>query len=309
MQYTSIVADLFQTDIDPEVPIFWQCCPFHNEKTASWNINLQTGLWYCFGCHQGGNLQKLVEKIKGVKPEDAKRIVGKKSRVDIYDPNQYLLTDFEKSSLIKPVVEKVFTGIELPEDFQKIKTHNYLLSRGLTEKDIISDGWGVSRKYPNRVILPLKMRGILYNFLARDITGKSNRKVKNAVGGKPGLCVFGIEAIEKKDKVYVTEGYFDMIGFRQLNLPAVALGWNKITEKQAELLNEFKEIVVVPDNDQGGQFLLQEAQKLMRKSEVNFVEIPVDKKDAGECTKRELIYSIKQKSYPLGKWIASNYCC
>ena len=34
---------------------FWGCCPFHNEKTASFTVSEEKGFFYCFGCHAGGD--------------------------------------------------------------------------------------------------------------------------------------------------------------------------------------------------------------------------------------------------------------
>lgn len=31
-------------------------CPFHQERTASWCVDLKTGRHYCFGCHQRGDI-------------------------------------------------------------------------------------------------------------------------------------------------------------------------------------------------------------------------------------------------------------
>ena len=36
--------------------VFWGCCPFHGEKTASFKVDPLTGLYYCFGCHKHGNV-------------------------------------------------------------------------------------------------------------------------------------------------------------------------------------------------------------------------------------------------------------
>ncbi|MBQ6566286.1 MAG: DNA primase, partial [Treponema sp.] len=34
---------------------WWGCCPFHNEKTPSFKVDQERKLYYCFGCHKGGN--------------------------------------------------------------------------------------------------------------------------------------------------------------------------------------------------------------------------------------------------------------
>ncbi len=40
-------------------------CPFHQEKTPSFHLDPQTGLYYCFGCHAGGDIVKFVMEIEG----------------------------------------------------------------------------------------------------------------------------------------------------------------------------------------------------------------------------------------------------
>ena len=34
-------------------------CPFHNEKTASFTVNLERGFFHCFGCGAGGTNQAM----------------------------------------------------------------------------------------------------------------------------------------------------------------------------------------------------------------------------------------------------------
>ena len=50
-------------------------CPFHNEKTPSFSVNEQKGLWHCFGCGEGGDSISFVRKIKGCDFATAKKIV------------------------------------------------------------------------------------------------------------------------------------------------------------------------------------------------------------------------------------------
>ena len=42
------------------------CCPFHLEKSPSFSVNEEKGLFHCFGCHEGGDVIRFIEKIEGV---------------------------------------------------------------------------------------------------------------------------------------------------------------------------------------------------------------------------------------------------
>lgn len=41
-------------------------CPFHNEKTPSFSVSPQKQIFYCFGCHKGGNALKFLMEIEGL---------------------------------------------------------------------------------------------------------------------------------------------------------------------------------------------------------------------------------------------------
>src|SRR5579864_9815889 len=38
-------------------------CPFHEEKTPSFNVTPARGLWYCFSCTEGGDVIRFVQRI------------------------------------------------------------------------------------------------------------------------------------------------------------------------------------------------------------------------------------------------------
>ena len=42
------------------------CCPFHHEKTPSFNINAAKGFYHCFGCGESGDAIKFVQKQEGL---------------------------------------------------------------------------------------------------------------------------------------------------------------------------------------------------------------------------------------------------
>ena len=43
-------------------------CPFHNEKTPSFTVNDKKGFFYCFGCHEKGDVVGFVMKTRGALP-------------------------------------------------------------------------------------------------------------------------------------------------------------------------------------------------------------------------------------------------
>ncbi|MGZ4611998.1 MAG: CHC2 zinc finger domain-containing protein, partial [Kineosporiaceae bacterium] len=38
-------------------------CPFHDEKTPSFHVRPQVGLWHCFGCGKGGDVISFVQEV------------------------------------------------------------------------------------------------------------------------------------------------------------------------------------------------------------------------------------------------------
>src|SRR5579863_7021714 len=53
-------------------------CPFHDEKTPSFNVTPARGLWYCFSCADGGDVIRFVEKVDNLSfPEAVERLAGR----------------------------------------------------------------------------------------------------------------------------------------------------------------------------------------------------------------------------------------
>jgi DNA primase len=61
-------------------------CPFHGEKTPSFQVNADKGFFYCFGCQAGGDVFKFVELQEKVGFQDAVRILAQKLGVAVPDP-------------------------------------------------------------------------------------------------------------------------------------------------------------------------------------------------------------------------------
>lgn len=46
-------------------------CPFHQENTPSFNVNLETGQYYCFGCEEKGNATTFISKKENINGKEA----------------------------------------------------------------------------------------------------------------------------------------------------------------------------------------------------------------------------------------------
>lgn len=58
-------------------------CPFHGEKTPSFNVNPAKGIFHCFGCGVGGNAFSFIMKMEGLSFPEAVKFVAKKVGVHI----------------------------------------------------------------------------------------------------------------------------------------------------------------------------------------------------------------------------------
>jgi DNA primase len=59
----------------PSAGDFWACCPFHQEKTSSFHVLDQKGIFNCFGCAEKGDVFGLCMKLEGLSfPEAVERL-------------------------------------------------------------------------------------------------------------------------------------------------------------------------------------------------------------------------------------------
>ena len=64
-------------------------CPFHGEKTASFSVAPDKGIYYCFGCHKGGNVINFEMEIEGLSYPDAVRALAKRAGMEVPEDEQY----------------------------------------------------------------------------------------------------------------------------------------------------------------------------------------------------------------------------
>ena len=64
-------------------------CPFHGEKTPSFSVAPDKGIYYCFGCHKGGNVINFEMEIEGLSYPDAVRALAKRAGMEVPEDEQY----------------------------------------------------------------------------------------------------------------------------------------------------------------------------------------------------------------------------
>lgn len=67
-------------------------CPFHGEKTPSFNVNPAREIFHCFGCGAGGNALSFVMKIEGLAFPEAVKMLARKAGIEI-EERQLTLTE------------------------------------------------------------------------------------------------------------------------------------------------------------------------------------------------------------------------
>ncbi len=71
-------------------------CPFHKEKTPSFNVNPDTGLYHCFGCKESGDAFAFLERVEGYAFVEAVRALAERAGVPIEEERSAPSTEAER---------------------------------------------------------------------------------------------------------------------------------------------------------------------------------------------------------------------
>ncbi|MGA3163213.1 MAG: DNA primase [Verrucomicrobiota bacterium] len=62
---------------------FVALCPFHKEKTPSFNVNPHKQIFHCFGCHKGGDVFTFVKEYENIGFVDAVRRLAERAKIPL----------------------------------------------------------------------------------------------------------------------------------------------------------------------------------------------------------------------------------
>ncbi len=183
-------------------------CPFHGEKTPSFNIYTENGSFYCFGCGVGGDVITFVMKIENLDYLEAVKFLAQRAgmsmpeddyddsmsrlRTRIYEANREAARFYYKKlgeregmeglaylrsrGLADTTIRHFGLGFA-PES--RFSLGDYLLGKGFTEAELIAanlvfksrSGRGVVDRFYNRVMFPIiDVRGNVIAFGGRIMT-------------------------------------------------------------------------------------------------------------------------------------------
>lgn len=92
------------------------CCPFHKEKTPSFTCSSEKGLFYCFGCQEGGDIFAFLMKMENLSFNEALEKLAEQAGVE-YKPTQQLSGEEQRRAAVRKVL-----------DFARTFYHKNLLS-------------------------------------------------------------------------------------------------------------------------------------------------------------------------------------
>lgn len=141
----------------------WGCCPFHHEKTPSFKVDPENGMYYCFGCHKGGNIVTFVREYEHVDGRTAVEILAEMAHMQVPEYKGNPIEDAKQNELKDKIYEaNLFAArfyhsyIWKSEGAQALK---YLYSRGLTDGDIKRFGLGCAPAHGTELYDALKEAG------------------------------------------------------------------------------------------------------------------------------------------------------
>ncbi len=114
-------------------------CPFHDEKTPSFSVNAEEGLYYCFGCHASGDAITFIRQIEHLDFTQAVQRLAEKAHVTIEDVSpQGASKNLEKRAEMLSALERacIFYHDQLLKSPEAKVAREYLESRKIDQSMI-----------------------------------------------------------------------------------------------------------------------------------------------------------------------------
>ena len=286
-------------------------CPFHKDKTPSLSISFKKGIYKCFSCGHSGTIASLYLDITGkslyknynvqYSTESLLKFDEKPIDYENYTSNIGIkiegpLLDFKESPESVKYLRK--RGIS----FSSAEKHKFsYIEYGKIYENTINDE-NLKTPFYKRLLIPIYEKGNLISVEGRDVTGKNSLKVLYPKGSSTN-SLYDLDILDKNKPLYVVEGLMDLFVLREdsyLENSTCVFG-ACVTNRQIWLLQKFKDIIYIPDNDDAGKKAITKL-KANLNTPFRILEIPFANKrlikDVGDIvTLGETVESFRKKGW------------
>ncbi|MBQ6053664.1 MAG: DNA primase [Clostridia bacterium] len=153
-------------DLKKRSSSFVGLCPFHNEKTPSFHVHPAKQMFYCFGCHAGGDVITFIMKSENLTYPEAVHFLA--DSVGLHVPKTTAI-DSEISSLRKKIFEMNRVAARYFHDTLMSDAGKpgleYLQKRALTPQSIVRFGLGYAPESWDSLIKYMRSQGYTDNDL------------------------------------------------------------------------------------------------------------------------------------------------
>ena len=147
-------------------------CPFHHEKTPSFNVSPAKGIYKCFGCGEGGNAVQFVMKMEQLSYAEALRWLAKKYNIEV-EEIALSTEQVEKQQtadslyIVNGFAQEYFQEQLFETDYGKSVALQYFKERGLREETMKRFGLGYSNGLSNDFLQTAKQKGFELEILQK----------------------------------------------------------------------------------------------------------------------------------------------
>lgn len=134
-------------------------CPFHGEKTASFSVAPDKGIYYCFGCHKGGGVINFQMEVEGLSYPDAVRALAKRVGMTVPEDEQYQSRYQQQErlwALHKEAARFFHTQLYSPVGAKALE---YALGRGMSRGILTTFGVGYAPDSWDSLVKAMRAKG------------------------------------------------------------------------------------------------------------------------------------------------------
>ena len=254
MRYLDVISSVLDLQPTGDPFEFKALCPFHPDHHPSLYVNFEKQVFYCFGCHIGGTISRLLKllKISDSQPErktETATIGQVLRKAQQFFRDQLRLNPQIRNWLASKNRERFIDYFGLGYAPAEPNLLREALSE-FSDELLISSGLFSQSMRPillDRVTIPIispKDGKTIIAFAGRAI-GDSQPKyinTRNTALFNKKTVLFGLHEAKERlkeegnDELFIVEGYFDAMHLAMLRKPAVALMGTALTPAQAAVL-------------------------------------------------------------------------